>query len=1314
MASSIKDEKSGETRVKPASSINQPPSSNTNGHSQFTCFPRTFVVSEQQTVEYNEHRGPRAPPATLGEVGDIYLDVKAPALYARCHGGWTAWPGPQARGTPLAHPAWPDFFLWVSIVRSRVVWASKPKMKKLIMSAPDVLKQIIAMEGRRDSKNLKRKAGEAPSGTSDAKKSRVSESTPSEPFRACTSGNDTSRAESTPTPAGVESIPSASPMKSKSPPAKPPSDPEAHTTATTERTGSTIKPTLSKPTASSVNAPVPHPESGTKPATPPVESTASSSKRPAPTSHGESARKRQCTQPPTVANESSDDLFMLQESTKADMCPVEKELKQLQQKSDINLLKGALSTVGRHIEQVVETKEASGEDGERNRRRLWAFTSFFWPAEIKGPQLQEVYEKSAAKLKSDAARPTSVSASTIPRAGVETNVTSQPQPLPVSEAAPAPVSASPALVNLVTLMRRNTESLKSKTLLPPVSSPVPSSAQRRSTARPTHPPTTSTAQRAVAQDAVLPPVPKQPRAKDVASLPQASKPERSAQDPIPRPSEAQTQHEKRPPVVDSLKRADVSSSPSDRTLSSSDSLSSHGHLYSLPQAFSCHPRRSASRSAAPSVATDSTSASVPAPTLEDCPTNKVVLDLTPIAVLRSQYARYQSKAAAQRKTDPLWTAESSAAAALIDALKRENDVLKAENDAIKAENKRLGSVGVPLDHEKTELQIEEERVDVDEGEANADTPMPVVVPTAMLQTEEEQVLDEGGAIGDTPTPVVVPNALLQRKEQVLDEGEAIGDEPMPVVVPNGLLQREQVLDEGEASVDTPMPVVVQVKEEPASVHLVARSGIEKPAKVARSGSGITQKPEIIDLTLDDSDDEDVAAFVPVVANSSASMPATPAAALSTSGPAVDATTPEVVTLLDDELVGDDDELFPEENADVLVSSEPDVSMGEETDTSATDLHPQPNGPTLIIDVDLDPPPSSAIGEPPVPASSPPTGLVTSASALGYFRVAGADFNYSDKRLRELVALHNCTTTGTSGWGGILSELLVTTRSNGKDPFEKGRWQETVEALRDYYVRCLLCEDTVGAASDVVVPPLIRESPGKGRVSLGHYSPAEQLLGPGDSRDIVIPDVEDSELRDDRVHTLTVPEGPAVGLGNRNIPMTAATSAVERDSRLPAVTEESSTLSIQAPSSPSSPVRDTPPVDIDSNRAPTAATTPTTDGPSLMDPTACKNVLPALVKVKTEEAASGSFFFESAAASVCGGRLNQTHLELLFPSFRGDPLIVCAACESAGVKYELAVETPLEELSAHMEENHLEMVEGILAVTQGMSREETRRWFASLD
>lgn len=110
-----------------------------------------------------------------------------------------------------------------------------------------------------------------------------------------------------------------------------------------------------------------------------------------------------------------------------------------------------------------------------------------------------------------------------------------------------------------------------------------------------------------------------------------------------------------------------------------------------------------------------------------------------------------------------------------------------------------------------------------------------------------------------------------------------------------------------------------------------------------------------------------------------------------------------------------------------------------------------------------------------------------------------------------------------------------------------------------------------------------------------------------------------------------------------------------------------------------------------------------------------------------------------SAPVGGGRLNQTHLELLFPSFPGDPLIVCAACEMAGcvsvscfhcfscqpvayvlthsscsVRYQLAVETPLEELSAHMEENHLDVVDGIVAVTQGMSKEETRRWFASLD
>ncbi|KAF7331035.1 hypothetical protein MVEN_02443800 [Mycena venus] len=245
--------------------------------SQPTSIARSFTLSvdagASRDIEYTEHRGYGAPPPTLGVLGDIYIDVKRPALFARCGAGrWTEW-GP---GSPLQHPSYPEQFLWASTRRSRVLWLAKAKMAKLIGTAADVLRQIIASED--------------PVEAGGAKKPRPSEPVP------------------TGSPLGVESrgessAPLASPPVSRTPSsqsAKAPSEqnPTPANLATAKPTSTSGPLEADKPAVnpSSVNTVTTPPllssrGSVTKPIAP---TTSPSLKRPAPAPMDDSSRKRPC------------------------------------------------------------------------------------------------------------------------------------------------------------------------------------------------------------------------------------------------------------------------------------------------------------------------------------------------------------------------------------------------------------------------------------------------------------------------------------------------------------------------------------------------------------------------------------------------------------------------------------------------------------------------------------------------------------------------------------------------------------------------------------------------------------------------------------------------------------------------------------------------------------------------------------------------------------------------------------------------------------------------------------------------------------
>lgn len=84
------------------------------------------------------------------------------------------------------------------------------------------------------------------------------------------------------------------------------------------------------------------------------------------------------------------------------MRPVKKYLTRLEDSDSLEssakvaLLKECLSAVGSHIDDVVrEHKGDSGPTGDKLRKHLWTFSTYFWPRPVKHDQLIGIYEKLA-------------------------------------------------------------------------------------------------------------------------------------------------------------------------------------------------------------------------------------------------------------------------------------------------------------------------------------------------------------------------------------------------------------------------------------------------------------------------------------------------------------------------------------------------------------------------------------------------------------------------------------------------------------------------------------------------------------------------------------------------------------------------------------------------------------------------------------------------------------------------------------------------------------------------------------------------------
>ncbi|KAJ6474002.1 hypothetical protein C8R47DRAFT_711765 [Mycena vitilis] len=150
------------------------------------CETRSFVVSSGSNLDdeeqfYNDFRGSGAPSGELGATGDTYIDVDGNLLYARLADGWVRWPGPKKRSASLVHPKHSSLFLWCNMNKNLVSWMRKSKMKKIHLSATDVVLRTLAAHTPKSRKRLKRKHASEDSASdsdSDAKRVRVSTPTP--------------------------------------------------------------------------------------------------------------------------------------------------------------------------------------------------------------------------------------------------------------------------------------------------------------------------------------------------------------------------------------------------------------------------------------------------------------------------------------------------------------------------------------------------------------------------------------------------------------------------------------------------------------------------------------------------------------------------------------------------------------------------------------------------------------------------------------------------------------------------------------------------------------------------------------------------------------------------------------------------------------------------------------------------------------------------------------------------------------------------------------------------------------------------------
>ncbi|KAJ7031162.1 hypothetical protein C8F04DRAFT_1111772 [Mycena alexandri] len=1356
-----------------------------------TSTPRTFAPSKDQSIEYTEHRSQEAPSVSLGILGDIYLDTKAPALFARCDAGWTRWPGPQVRGSALSHPAFPDHFLWASPVQGRVLWAPKPKMNKLIGTAMEVLNQVIAADRRRDGKNLKRKAGEAPAG-GDAKKARVSDvatssATPVEhkpPAQPSTSQPASSANPPPPSadpilrnpalsskpsatgvskPANVPKPPISEPTTTRPPitisVSKPPtSSVSKPPTASTTRPSTATTPVSDPPPRIVSKAPAP---SFSKPPTPSIStpSTATSVQKPSTTTNAPkpspptapddllSPLKRAAPSAADTEDEGSHKRQRVQ-SNPPTPCPndVAKEMEQVT--PELKQLKSAtppersrcLAAVGRHVEQILIIKE---KERERWRPLLWDYAASFWHKKTNGPELEEGYRLLLAREATDQAASGSGSMATTSGVGPPEMDTPPRPTLPSASASSAPPLPKPPAVLQFFATSARTKSTASKALppsalaAPPQSKPVASGASKASSknvhmkpapSAPSPLPSSTSAPPSASSiastsKASSKPAPRTP-AKVSSSLPSASHTP-GAPNPSSLPGASVTPT---PPAANSVfagiltliqnnaktlnsgsaKAAPPSPSPVERskvpaarTLSSSSAesqvtLASHasdragGAGDGRPQQADSGPtearrRRQSSPSGnrtdvTPSASTNSPTPISPAPThplpplrepRRRLPGSKAASDRlkeeeAAIVRLRHQHTRCRSDAAPHRQGNAHWEAESAVAAALIETLTAVHAALKLENGSLKEENarlkgvKRLKGLLQSLGPQHEFRRKEETRVDMDEG-ARAGHIVSDSVESG--QREEQMVLDgdvdERTRRGDSVSGVrrgdIVSGSVEsgQREEQMVLDGD-VDERTRRGDSVSGVRRGDIVSDSVESG----------QREE----QMVIDGDVDERTRRGDSVSGARRGDNVAGNVEPEQKGEQMMVEEDVVQNAfnKVLVKQEPATSIPLANkPPVDSNHPEIIDL-------------------TLDSDDEDAAPPRPLSTSAASVPVSPIHPVKETEPQRDEPLHDGSSDRPDPMDVPmsedtdPLDTFADPSTQFHRQDTGLDPGASPGTPSAPVSPPTLVKPSAAGYFRIVGTdfdysdehlLKIVLRNNGVNNNSRdGDWGAILAQLQLTSNGHSPSADTFELSRWYKTVDALRD------YYAWYLAPRSSL-----TEDMVPPPANNSS--EDAVEpprdTLAP---PVVSAAVAEVSPERETCRIADASRAPSLPGSSGELAERA---------------IDSVSH--CASTP------LLDPAICKNTFRP-DKIKVEE-----------NGNVLDVReLIEPQLLLVFPYHEGDSEYICTWCPTElqrATNY--PVDTPLEELSAHVKGAHPVMFELLLAQTQGMDRDTVQVWFEGL-
>ncbi|KAJ7983040.1 hypothetical protein DFH06DRAFT_1172241, partial [Mycena polygramma] len=243
-------------------------------------------------------------------------------------------------------------------------------------------------------------------------------------------------------------------------------------------------------------------------------------------------------------------------------------------------------------------------------------------------------------------------------------------------------------------------------------------------------------------------------------------------------------------------------------------------------------------------------------------------------------------------------------------------------------------------------------------------------------------------------------------------------------------RREEEQDEGPATIEeviknVPAPAKIQIKRESTVITQIASHGSR----------------EVIDLTLDDSDDEDAGTSAPRIVAPSPPSRAAVVKSVRPSGAGSARRDPE--SKLDGMQSGN------KEADDVQIPPLPSNRSDKEPDRVDSDTERATDRqPSSSMRMDIDGPDTAtlSVGDPIHPE---PSSALVKPSTPGHFRMAGSVVDYADEELRKVVLRNDGENNASrSNWGNILSLLELFAGPSSAAPLDK--WDEIVVALRDYY------------------------------------------------------------------------------------------------------------------------------------------------------------------------------------------------------------------------------------------------------------------------